>query len=230
MTHLRFSWGAALLVILATSTASLNAAAESEVALGAAYDARVPVGSFRRVLPTSSFSGFQARWDYYPLDALATGIEVQYNLFQRPTTTDTLTTADGAITGTTFRYASFWSLLPTARYYLFPHSALRPYAEIGAGITGVTSVVLISDQSQRDITTAFILQPSVGVLWRVWQPTPDTSLEGAYAVPAVGAPRKPLESMVGLTASATYAFTTADFIGSNNVQYAGIQIGIYAKP
>ena len=227
--HPRFTWVATLLVSLAASTASRDAAAESEVALGAAYDARVPVGSFRRALPTSSFSGFQARWDYYPLDALATGIEVQYNLFQRPSTTDTLTTADGAITGTTFRYASFWSLMPTARYYLFPHSALRPYAEIGAGVTGVTSVVLVSDQSQRDITTAFIFQPSVGVLWRVWQPARDTSLEG-YAVPAVGAPRKPLESMVGLTASATYSYTTADFIGSNNVSYAGFQIGIYAKP
>ena len=176
--HTRVNWAAALLVGLAMSSASGNAAAESEVALGAAFDARVPVGSFRRAVPVTSFGGFQARWDFYPLDALATGVEVQYNLFQRPSTTDTVTTADGAITGTTFRYASFWSLMPTARYHLFPRGALRPYAEIAAGVVGVTSAVLLSDLSKRDITTAFIAQPSVGVLWRVWQPKPDTSRRG----------------------------------------------------
>jgi hypothetical protein len=42
--------------------------------------------------------------------------------------------------------------------------------------------------------------------------------------------RKPMESMFGLTASATYAYTTADVAGSSNVSYAGLQIGIYAKP
>jgi len=38
------------------------------------------------------------------------------------------------------------------------------------------------------------------------------------------------ESMFGLTASVTYAFTTADIVGARNVSYAGIQVGIYAKP
>lgn len=36
--------------------------------------------------------------------------------------------------------------------------------------------------------------------------------------------------MFGVTASVTYAFTTADVGGAHNVAYAGLQLGIYAKP
>ena len=230
MKEAQVTRAAALLVGLATTALSGNAAAEREVALGAAYDARVPVGSFRTTIPEASFGGFQARWDYYLTDALALGIGVQYNLFQRDTTTDTLTTADGAITGTTFRYAAFWSAMPTARYYLFPHGDLRPYAELGVGGSGVTSVVLVSDQSQRTNVGAFLVQPSVGVLWRLWRAEPEAVEAVDYDVGSVGRVRKPLESMFGLTASATYTYTTADVVGSNNVQYAGLQVGIYVKP
>lgn len=230
MKHAQVTRVAALLVGVAATALSGNASAEREVALGAAYDARVPIGSFRRTIPEASFGGFQARWDYYLTDAIALGVGVQYNLFQRGTTTDTLSTADGAITGTTFRYASFWAAMPTVRYYLFPHSDLRPFAELGVGGAGVTSVVLVSDQSQRDITAALIVQPSVGVLWRLWHAEPEPVEAVDYDVGAVGGVRKPLESMFGLTASATYAYTTADVVGSSNAQYAGLQVGIYAKP
>jgi hypothetical protein len=222
-------FGGALLVSTAVMAASATAHAEKEVALGASYDARAPVGDFRRLIPETSFGGFQARWDFYPLDALATGIEVQYNLFQRSSKTDTISTDDAAFTGTTFRYAGFWSLMPTVRYYLFAHSTIRPYAELDAGVVAVTSAVLVSDQSRRDLVTAFIVQPSVGLLWRL---TPDrtSNVQIDPEEAAAGPLRRPLESMVGLTASVTYAFTTADVIAASNVSYAGFQLGIYAKP
>lgn len=228
MKHARVTWSAAVLVGLITSTASRDAAAANEIALGAAYDARAPLGSLRRLTPDASFGGFQAKWDFYPIDALATGFEVQYNIFQRSPTTDTLALADGALTGTTFRYASFWSILPTVRYYLFAHSALRPYGELGAGVVGVTSAVLVSDQSQREINNGFIFQPSVGILWRLTSEHTPSATDDADS--GYRSRRAPLESMFGLTASATYAFTTADVIAANNVSYAGFQIGIYAKP
>ena len=87
----------------------------------------------------------------------------------------------------------------------------------------------MSDQPQREVNTGFIVQPSAGVLWRL---TSRAHAERADddQVALVGSPRKPLESMFGVTASVTYAFTTADVIGANNVSYAGFQIGIYAKP
>lgn len=231
MTNAHLRCGAALLVGISFVARSGIAAADREIGIGIAYDARAPIGSFRRAIPETSFGGFQARWDYYPLAALATGIEVQYNLFQRPSTTDTVAIVDGAITGTTFRYASFWSAMPTARYYLFPQGDLRPYAELGVGVVGVTTVLLVSDQPQRNVTNALIVQPSAGFLWRVWQPSkPGNSREDEAMLASAGPMRKPMESLFGLTASVTYAYTTADVIGSSNVSYAGIQVGIYAKP
>jgi hypothetical protein len=229
--HARVTCIAALLAFATLTTTSRDAAAAKEVGLGAAYDARVPIGGLRRLLPNTSFGGLQARWDFYPLDGLSTGIAVQYNLFQRDTATETLPLDNGAITATTFRYASIWSFIPTVRYYLFPRGALRPYGELGAGVTAVTSAVLISDLPQRELSTGFVIQPSAGVLWRLTSLRTSHVLDGADGdEEGSSSPRKPLESMFGLTASVTYAFTTADVFGASDISHAGIQIGIYAKP
>jgi len=210
-------------------TASGDAAAANEIGLGATYDARAPLGSFRSSIKNTSFSGLQVRWDFYPMDVFAVGLEVQYNLFERGERTETVTTPNAAITGTSFQYATFWSFLPTARYYLFAREMVRPYAELGVGATFATSAVIISDQGQRDTSPAFIVQPSLGVLIRL---TPDHRAEEMAERERELGPgvRQPLESMFGLTASVTYAYTTADVLTSNNVSYAGFQVGIYAKP
>jgi hypothetical protein len=222
---------ASLLTTLATIATGTAAHAEREIGLGVAYDPRIPVGSFRDVIPNVGFAGVQAKWDYYPLDALSTGVEVQYQLFQRDTDTTTVAIPNGAVTAPTFRYASFWSVLPTVRYY-FSTRTLRPYAALGAGVSSATRAVLVSDVSQRDVSAAFIVQPSIGVLWRL---SPDRTArpagDGGDAAPPGGGPtRRPLDSMFGLTAALTYAFTTADFIGASNIGFAGIQLGVYAKP
>ena len=227
----RFIWSAlaASIACACACTASNDAAAANEIGLGATYDARAPLGSFRTSIKNTSFAGLQVRWDFFPKDVFALGVEAQYNLFERGEATETVTRADAAITGTSFHYATFWSFLPTARYYLFPRNMVRPYAELGVGATLVTSAVLISDQSQRDTSPALIVQPSLGVLIRL---TPDRRAEEKAERERELGPgaREPLESMFGLTASVTYAYTTADVLTSNNVSYAGLQVGIYAKP
>lgn len=231
MRNAKVSGMVAFLVGAAALLASTDARATREVGLGATYDMRAPVGGFRSFVPNTSFTGFQVKWDFYPLHALSTGVEVQYHLFQRDLLTDTVGFQNEAITATTFRYSSFWSFVPTVRYHFFEHAALRPYVGLGLGAASVTSAVLVSDVSRRDTSPAFVVQPSVGVLWRLsperWVPSPDGGAEGA----APGMPaRKPMESMFGLTASVTYTYTTADVLTANDVSYAGVQLGIYAKP
>lgn len=232
MRKAKVSGTVAFLVGAAALLASNDARATREIGLGAAYDMRAPVGGFRSFVPNTSFSGFQVKWDFYPLDALSTGVEVQYHLFQRDLVTDSVAFQDGVTTATTFRYASFWSFVPTVRYHFFEHGALRPYLSLGAGAASVTSAILVSDVSRRDNGAAFVLQPSVGVLWRLsperWTPSPDAGAEGA--APGMRPRRKPMESMFGLTASLTYTFTTADVASASDVSYAGLQLGIYAKP
>jgi opacity protein-like surface antigen len=227
----RFIWSALASTIAGACicTVSSDVAAANEIGLGASYDARAPLGSFRTSIKNTSFAGLQVKWDFFPMDVFALGFEVQYNLFERGEATETVTRADAAITGTSFHYATFWSFLPTARYYLFARNMVRPYAELGVGATFVTSALLISDQPQRDTSPAFIVQPSVGVLVRL---TPDRRKEELAERERELGPdaRQPLESMFGLTASVTYAYTTADVLTSNNVSYAGFQVGIYAKP
>jgi hypothetical protein len=217
----------ALLAGTATFTAIGEAEASREIGLGVSYDPRLPLGGFRSFVPNPALAGVQARWDFFPLDALSTGVEVQYHLFQRGLTTDTVPITDGAITATTFRYASFWSVVPTVRYYFSARGDVRPYAGIGAGLTSMTSTVLMSDLSERDIASAFIVQPSLGVLWRL---SSDSTAAVASVAEETYSVRRPLESMFGVTASLSYAFTTADVTGASNVQYAGVQIGVYAKP
>ena len=232
MRNAKVSWVVSLLVGGATLLASNDASATKEVGLGATYDMRAPVGGFRDFVPNTSFTGFQVKWDFYPLDALSTGVEVQYHLFQRDLALGSVAFPDGAITATTFRYASFWSFIPTVRYHFFEHGAIRPYLSLGAGAAAVTSAILVSDVSRRDNAAAFVIQPSAGVLWRL---SPERSLRATDGGeegdgPGIGPVRKPMESMFGLTASVTYTFTTADVPSANNVSYAGLQVGIYVKP
>jgi len=217
--------------ILAAASTSGTAHAAREVGLGAAYDVRAPVGGFRDFVPNISVGGLQARFDYYPLDALSGGLEAEYHLFQRGVETNTTSIDNGAVTAPTYRFASIWSFLPTVRYYV-SSGALRPYVALGTGVTSATGGILASDFSPRSESVAFVIQPSVGVLWRLWSdetPRPGDPSEDAMLASA-GPLRKPMESMFGLTASLAYAYTTADVLGGSSIGYAGIQVGIYAKP
>jgi hypothetical protein len=216
---------------LASTLAVRPAHAAREIGLGAAFDPRVPIGSFREFSPDATFRGLQAKLDYFPLDALSIGLDVQYNLFRRDLATDTVEIPNGAATAPTFRYMSFWSVLPTARYYA-SSSTFRPYAELGVGLSSTNASVLVSDLSVRDVGAALIVQPSIGVLWKI-APGPGSTSDGGGGEalpPAKGFHTKPLDSLFGLTASLTYSFTTADAGRASNVMYAGIQVGIYAKP
>jgi hypothetical protein len=218
-------------LLLATALLSGTAHAAREVGLGVTYDARAPIGNFRDFVPNVSFAGFQAKWDFFPLDALSVGIEAQYQLFQRGVETNTTPIANGAVTAPTYKYTSIWSFLPTVRYYL-SSGALRPYVALGTGVSSTTGGILVSDLSPRNQGVAFIVQPSIGVLWQLWSdltPRPGDPGEGALLA-GVSPRRKPMESMFGLTASITYAYTTADVLGVTDIGYAGIQLGIYAKP
>lgn len=222
------TFAACLLASLAVLATSHPAHARREVGLGATYDPRLPVGGLRTFTPDVALGGFQLKWDYFPLDRLSVGVEVQYHLFRRPLDTDTVAVPDGAVTGPNFRYAAFIGFLPTVRYYV-TSGALQPYAEMGVGMATYTTSVLVSDLSQRSTTGAFIFQPSVGVLVRLWSSRTGASPLAVEEGPTPP-PKRPLESMFGLTASLTYAFTTADVVTENNVGYGGFQIGIYAKP
>ncbi len=228
MKHARIALVAPLLV----AALATHARAAKEIGLGITYDPRIPIGGLRDFTPDIAAAGLQVKWDYFPLDRLSIGIEGQYHLFQRGLETNTTPIANGAVTAPTFRYASIWSFLPTARYY-FSARTFRPYAALGAGVSSTTDAFLVSDLGRRESGLSFIVQPSVGVLWRLWI-DPTRTPEGVAAGdvrPVAGAPlRGPIESMFGVTASITCAFTTADVISASNVIYAGIQVGVYAKP
>lgn len=207
--------------VVATTIAALLASeiaqAAEEVGLGVTYDPRVPIGSFRGFAPNVAFSGLQAKWDYFPTNKLSTGVELQYNLFQNDVASETVSIPNGAVNAATFRYLSLWSLIPTARYY-FAEGVLRPWVGLGAGVSSSTSAILVSDLSRRETGWAFIAQPSAGVFWQLSRERHESLL------------REPTESIFGLTASVAYAFTTADVIGASNVGFAGVQVGVYAKP
>jgi hypothetical protein len=223
-------FGTALAAVLAATPAH----AAKEFGLGAAYDPRLPVGSFRSFTPDAAFVGFQLKWDFFPLDSLSTGLAVQYHLFRRGLETNTLPLPTGAITAPSFHYATFWSFVPTARYYLKSRT-IQPYVELGVGAAAVASNVLVSDLGQHFAGGALVVQPSIGALWRLHTDDSENAerAEVERDLASRGAPaRSPrrVDHMFGLTASFTYSYTTADVVGARNVAYAGFQFGVYAKP
>jgi hypothetical protein len=224
-------FGSSAIVLLVAGLTSSPANATNEVGLGVSYDPRIPVGDFRTFAPDVGFAGFQVKWDYFFTDRLSAGIGVEYHLFRRDLETNTTQIPNGAITAPTFHYMTFWSFLPTARYY-FSTREIRPYAEVGVGLSATARTVLASDLVQHDAGGALVVQPSIGVLWQLLTNDAERARHEAVErdLSQGHTARKMPESMFGLTTSITYSFTTADALGAHNVAYAGVQIGIYAKP
>jgi hypothetical protein len=217
------------LFLLGNVVTGRTAGAAEEVGLGLAYDVRSPAGGFRGVVPDVGYAGLQAKWDYFPVDELSIGLEIQYNGFRRG---PAVPPANRSPTLPTYRNVELWSFLQTFRCY-FSTSALRPYAELGAGVSSATGATLADDLTRRGVVTGFVVQPSVGVLMRFSQDErvpSGTDGGGEGTTPYLGSRRRPRESMFGVTVSVTSAFTTLDIGGARDVGFVGFQLGIYAKP
>jgi hypothetical protein len=223
------------LAMLATAAVALStsatAAAGNEIGLGLSWDPRVPLGGLKDLAPNASPSGVQAKWEYYALDnRIALGLGFQYHYFQAADRTTTVEIPNGAATAPFTRYAYFITLFPTLRYYPLGArpTTVRPFLEIGAGATSSTSAVLASDLSRRSNEGGFIAQPSAGVLWTI------RSRDTASAAASAGEGQswtssRSRESMLAVSASLAWAFTTADIVTASDVSYVGLQLGLYSK-
>lgn len=214
---------------VALLTTSRAANAQREIGLGLSYDPRLPVGTLHDLVPGVAFAGIQGKWEYYAIPSrLALGVGLQYHYFQHGDEFTTVQIENGAVTAPFSRYAYFLTVLPTVRYFPFGRSwpTVRPYVELGAGVTSATGAVLASDLSRRSNEGGVVLQPSAGVLFAVYSrrsgPSPDTGDASWVA-------RRSRESMFAIAASLAWAFTTADVMTARDVSYVGVQLGVYSK-
>lgn len=216
---------------LAALTTSGTARADREIGLGLNYDPRVPVGGFRDLVPSAALAGVQGKWEYYAIaDRLAVGFDLQYHYFQKGAEQTTVAIDNGAATAAFTRYAYFITVIPTVRWFPWTSRVVRPYLEVGAGVTSATGAVLASDLSRRSNEGGFVAQPSLGVVWALV--SRDSGASTWAAGVAENEPvsvRKPRESMFGITTSVAWAFTTADVLTAKNVNYVGVQLGVYSK-
>jgi hypothetical protein len=213
--------------LLATSAA---ARADKEIGLGISYDPRLPLGGLHTLAPNAAVAGIQGKWEYYVVDQrVALGFALQYQYFQHGGESTTVPVQNGAVTAPFTRYAYFISFIPTARWFPFGPATrgIRPWVELGVGATSATSAVLASDLSRRDNGGGLVLQPSAGVLWALVSDDGGSSAGGREE--ELMLPPRRRESMVAIAASVAWAFTTADVVTAQNVEYVGLQIGLYTK-
>lgn len=221
-----------ILLPLAALVTSGTARADREIGLGLEYDPRVPLGNLRDVVPAAAVMGVQGKWEYYAVpDRLTLGFGVQYHYFQQGNETRTVDIKNGAATADFTRYAYFFSLLPSARWFPWGPNlrTVRPFVEIGAGITSATGAVLAADLSRRSNEGGFVAQPALGVLWALTSHDASASWAAgaAEATPWIKTRRR--ESMFAISASVAWAFTTADILTARDVSYVGVQLGVYSK-
>jgi hypothetical protein len=216
------------LFLLGNVATASTASAADEGGLGIAYDMRSPAGSFRGVVPDVGAAGVQLKWDYFPIDELSLGFDIQCNTFRRG---PPALAANRVASLPSYRNLAFWSFLWTARHYLST-GALRPYAELGAGLSAATGATA-EDLSRREVVAGFVVQPAVGLLMRFSEDdrVPFSSdAETEAHIRRIGSRRGPDDSLFGVTVSAAYSFTTVDIGGARDVGFVGFQLGIYAKP
>jgi hypothetical protein len=204
----------AVAVGLAVASVGRPAGAEGEVGFGLWYDARLPVASFRDAVTNPSWQGFGGSLDYFVFDWMSVGLAGQYNLFQQDFGKQTTPLPTGAITTETFRYVSIWSVFPVARFYPLPNAVIRPFFSLGIGPVNVIDGALASDVFLHHDSWHLLVQPSLGAFLRLG---PDAEY-GLREDPAYG-----------ISASFSYAITTASVAGANDLSFVGVQLGLYAK-
>jgi hypothetical protein len=166
------------------------------------YEISTPVGDLHDFVSETSFRGFEvgALWPIYR--SLYLGAVFNYHLFYEELGKKTYQVENGALTGNLYRYAQYWTVQAEARYlFLAPDAVARPFAGLRVGMAFATTATLVSDLSLYDTPTGFALAPEAGVLVS-------------------------LASVMQLSGSIRYDFSTVSSGDMNNGSYMAYQLGL----
>jgi hypothetical protein len=150
-------------------TAVLSTREEESPSFLVDYDMSMPVGGLRDFIRDPSWSGIDLTNPWPVWRSLFVGPAFSYHMFdQHDQSSYGLDT--GAITGTVYRYAHFFSLAAMVRYvFLKPGDIFRPYVGGRLGAEFVSTTAMVADFSRSDDDVGFMMGGEGGVLVRLFR-------------------------------------------------------------
>src|SRR4051812_13441610 len=176
---------------------------DGHVAIGAAWNVGIPVGSVHHFTNAVSGLGFQFLVRYFVAPQVALGMNADFQTFIASQPRTTYPVNNGALTATAYNRVQNTVLSASAHYYFLKDGPLLPYAGASIGVGWSTFQSVAADLAFYDNQASILLGGEVGTLW------PLTN-----------------SSLALLTGFRYSALPAADFLSVSNVQSLTLQFGL----
>lgn len=123
------------LIVVAAGT-TIQAQQRLQMKIG--YQAAKPLGSFKDVINTTSYRGFNGEITYAVTERLGIGLGVSYNDFYQKFPRQVYPVKDGAVSAVITNSIQTTPILVKANYSLVRDGVIRPYLGLGAGFNLVS--------------------------------------------------------------------------------------------
>ena len=152
------------LFALGLFAASFAQAQKGETKLDISYNVAVPTGSFKNLVPSTSYRGFQGSILYGVSDKLSVGFGTGFQDFYQKYDRQTYKFSDGSDVSAVLTYSiQTIPVLAQAKYNFTPGAAVQPYAALGVGGNVVTYNQLLGEFGGNEAMFRFAARPEAGV-------------------------------------------------------------------
>lgn len=139
-------------------------AQKGETKLDIGYNVAVPTGSFKNLVPSTSYRGFQASVLYGLSDKLSIGFGTGFQDFYQKYGRQTYKFSDGSDVSAVLTYSvQTIPVLAQAKYNFTPGAAVQPYAALGLGGNIVAYNQLLGEFGGQQTKFGFAARPEAGI-------------------------------------------------------------------
>ena len=145
-------------------SAFMAKAQKGESYFNISYNAACPTGSFKNVVSSNSFRGFNASVLYGASDKLSIGLATGFQDFYQKYPRQLYKLSDGSDISAVLTYSiQTIPILAQAKYNFTPDATIQPYASIGAGVNVVAYDQLLGEFGNKQAKIGFAARPEAGI-------------------------------------------------------------------
>ncbi len=132
--------------------------------LDLSYNVALPTGSFKDMINSPSYRGFQAAVLYGINAKLSVGLGTGFQDFYQKDPRQVYKLSDGSnVSAVVTNSIQTLPLLATAKYSFTPDAAVQPYAALGVGANLITYNQLLGEFGDQQTKAGFAARPEAGV-------------------------------------------------------------------
>lgn len=128
------------------------------------YNAALPTGSFKNIVSSNSFRGFNASILHGISDKVSVGLATGYQDFYQKNPRQLYKLSDGSDLSAVVSYSiQTIPILAQVKYNFTPGATVQPYASIGAGANFISYNQLFGEFGNKNAKVGFAASPELGL-------------------------------------------------------------------